>query len=190
LVEYSYLELGSKGIKSGNRRGGTGAACLFLSKTSSHVGGLNGLEEILSSSLLFRGGCKTADCSAGLVHVTVELINDIEPFLLFNVPREVSKTLLGFGKDGLLAGSNLRAGWVVDGICALVRVDGIGRVELGGLISSVGGTLGVRGAVSNDAENGETRGLSNSGVSGNWKESSTGDDALQGFTAALLEKIG
>jgi len=182
-----YLKLGNEGIELGNRvLGGSGTGILLL-QAGGKVGGLDGLEEISGGFLQLNGGGKTTDGSTGFVHVTVELINDIEPFLTGDVLIELSKTDLGLGEDGLLTCAD---GWVcrvVDGSVSHFSVDRVRRVNLGGLVRSVCGTLRVGCSVSDNSENRETWGLSGSGVGSNWnKGSSSSDDAVDGLTARGL----
>jgi hypothetical protein len=179
-----HLELGNESIKLDDGvSGGSGAGTLLV-QCCVEIGGLHGLEEILSGFLLGWGGGKTTDGTTGIVHVTGELILYVEPLLSGNVCIEVSKTLLGFNEDSHLALVKLWVGSIVESVSISVnRVRGIKR---GGLVTSVSGTLRVRGSISENSENGETRRFTGSSVGGSRNENSGTSDLSKSLAAGLL----
>jgi hypothetical protein len=173
-----------RGLPLGVSLGGS-SGLVTVSRARSDLHGFDRLEERLGGLLLTFGRGKTLHSSAGFVHVTAELVNDIEPLLLGNVTIELSETLLGLGKNCLFLGSVLRVAWVVDG-AGSVTVYRVGRIEWGGLIASISGTLRVTGTVSNKTEHGETWRLTDSSVGNDRDESGTSSDLSKGLAAGLL----
>merc|ERR1719478_780288 len=100
------LKGGNESIQGRSGGGRCSSALILVLESSLKTGLLNSLEEFLGKLLLL--GClgKTTDGSTGFVHVTGQFILDIEPLLLLNVSRKVSKTLLGFGDVSLLTGNS------------------------------------------------------------------------------------
>lgn len=141
----------------------------MLLQSGVKVSAFDGLEEVSSGFLLLDRDGKTTNGSTGLVHVTVEFIDDLEPLLLGDVRVKSGQTLLGLLKDSLLTVGVFTIFWVVDTILNFT-VDGVWRVNSGRLVTSVSGTLRVRGSVSNNTENRETWGFSDSGLGSDWKE--------------------
>mmetsp|Transcript_17901 Transcript_17901/g.23700 ORF Transcript_17901/g.23700 Transcript_17901/m.23700 type:complete len:248 (-) Transcript_17901:35-778(-) len=185
------LERSSEGIKLGNRRGSGSGAGLLLPESGSSVGCLDSLEEFLCLLLLLNSLGKTTDGSSGLVHVTGQLILDVEPFLPGDVCLELGKTDLGLTKDGLLARSVIGVVRIVESLLLVITVNGVRRVNLGALVRSVSSTLRVRGSVTDDSENRETRRLSSGGVGGNWEEHGGSSTELgHGLTAGVLSLHG
>jgi len=84
-------------------------ASILLLEGSGQVSLLDSQEEGGSGLLLLSGLSESADSSTGLVHVTLELITDIEPLLALDVLRKKTETNLGLSDDGqfaLLVGSS------------------------------------------------------------------------------------
>jgi len=127
-------------------------ALSLVLESSLEIGLLDGLKEVLGNGLLLRGPGKTTDGSSGLVHVTGQLVLNVEPLLLLCVSGEESKTLLRLGDVSVLTGVLSRLIVSVDSFSSTVSVDGVGRVKGGGLIRTVSGTLRVRGSISDNSE--------------------------------------
>lgn len=97
------------------------------------------------------------------------------------------EAVAGLGEDGLLAVEVLVVAGLVEGVRTGLAVDGVRGVGLGGLIGTVGGTLGIGGAVTDDAEDGELGRLTGGGVGDGGDDGGTsGGDAGKGVTAAGL----
>mmetsp|Transcript_6280 Transcript_6280/g.17059 ORF Transcript_6280/g.17059 Transcript_6280/m.17059 type:complete len:224 (-) Transcript_6280:50-721(-) len=185
----SYLELAEEGIQCLDGLGGGSESGVLLLVSGSTSNSLDGLEEVVCGLLLLDGLGKSADGESGLVHVTAELVSDLEPLLLFDVGWELLQSDARLGEDGLLAVDISASAWLVEGVLAGLSVDGVWGVDLGGLVTSVCGTLGVGGSVSDESEDGESWGFTGSGVGGNWNEGgSGGNDAREGLTARFLRK--
>lgn len=168
---------------------GTGGKDLLLGlEASLEVGVLDGLEEGIGLLLLGGGGGEGTDGAAGLVHVSGELVTDVEPLLALGVLGDLLEAVAGLGEDGLLAVEVLVVGGLVEGVRAGLAVDGVRGVDLGGLVGAVGGTLGVGGAVTDDAEDGELGRLTGGGVGdgGDDGGTSSGDAGESVTTAGLL----
>jgi len=92
------------------------------------------------------------------------------------------------GKDGLLAASELvRIGLFVEGVRADLAVDGVGGVDLGGLVGTVGGTLGQGGTITDDTEDREFGGVAGGGIGDGGDEGGTGGgDTGKSVTAVGL----
>jgi hypothetical protein len=167
---------------------GTGGKDLLLGlEASLEVDVLDGLEEGISLLLLGGGGGEGADGAAGLVHVSGELVTDVEPLLALGVLGDFLEAVAGLGEDGLLAGEVRVVGGLVEGVRPGLAVDGVRRVDLGGLVGAVGGTLGIGGTVTDDAEDGELGRITGGGVGNGGDDSGTsGGDAGESITAASL----
>jgi len=167
---------------------GTGGKDLVLGlEASLEVGVLDGLEEGIGLLLLGGGGGEGADGSASLVHVSGELVTDVEPLLALGVLGDLLEAVAGLGEDGLLAVEVLVVAGLVEGVRTRLAVDGVRGVGLGGLIGTVGGTLGIGGAVTDDAEDGELGRLTGGGVGDGGDDGGTsGGDAGESVTAAGL----
>ena len=167
---------------------GTGGKDLVLGlEASLEVGVLDGLEEGIGLLLLGGGGGEGADGSASLVHVSGELVTDVEPLLALGVLGDLLEAVAGLGEDGLLAVEVLVVAGLVEGVRTRLAVDGVRGVGLGGLIGTVGGTLGIGGAVTDDAEDGELGRLTSGGVGDGGDDGGTsGGDAGESVTAAGL----
>ena len=167
---------------------GTGGKDLLLGlEASLEVDVLDGLEEGISLLLLGGGGGEGADGAAGLVHVSGELVTDVEPLLALGVLGDCLEAVAGLGEDGLLAGEVRVVGGLVEGVRPSLAVDGVRRVDLGGLVGAVGGTLGIGGTVTDDAEDGELGRITGGGVGNGGDDSGTsGGDAGESITAASL----
>lgn len=167
---------------------GTGSKDLLLGlEASLEVGVLDGLEEGIGLLLLGGGGGEGTDGAAGLVHVSGELVTDVEPLLALGVLGDLLEAVAGLGEDGLLAVEVLVVGGLVEGVRAGLAVDGVRGVDLGGLVGAVGGTLGVGGAVTDDAEDGELGRLTGGGVGDGGDDGGTsGGDAGESVTTAGL----
>ena len=167
---------------------GTGGKDLVLGlEASLEVGVLDGLEEGIGLLLLGGGGGEGADGSASLVHVSGELVTDVEPLLALGVLGDLLEAVAGLGEDGLLAVEVLVVAGLVEGVRTRLAVDGVRGVGLGGLIGTVGGTLGIGGAVTDDAEDRELGRLTSGGVGDGGDDGGTsGGDAGESVTAAGL----
>lgn len=170
---------------------GTGGKDLLLGlEASLEVDVLDGLEEGIGLLLLGGGGGEGTDGSAGLVHVSGELVTDVEPLLALGVLGDLLEAVAGLGEDGLLAVEVLVAAGLVRGVEGVrtdLSVDGVRGVGLAGLIGTVGGTLGIGGAVTDDAEDGELGRLTGGGVGDGGDDGGTsGGDAGESITAAGL----
>ena len=185
LVQFISLKRCNEFIELLNSLLGGSRGRITVSRASSDVHFLNGLEERLGGLLLRFGGSKTSDSTTSFVHVTTELINDIEPFLPGNVAIEQTETLLGLGNDGLFADSKVGVLRVVNGVGSVTvyRIRGVG---CGGLIASISGTLRVTGSVSDKSENRESWRLADSSVGDDRDESGTSSDLGKGLAAGLL----
>ncbi len=174
-----HLKSCGESIKSCNCLSVSSSTCISLPQSSSSVGCLDSLEENISLLLLLDGRSKSANSSTSLVHVTGKLVLHVEPFLLLNICWDLAKTDLGLCKNSLLAVEVLSIVFGVDSILSsYLSVYRVRRVNLGALVSSVSSSLRVGGSVSDNSENRETRGLSNSSVSSNRKESSSSSSDL------------
>lgn len=167
---------------------GTGGKDLLLGlEASLEVGVLDGLEEGIGLLLLGGGGGEGTDGAAGLVHVSGELVTDVEPLLALGVLGDLLEAVAGLGEDGLLAVEVLVVAGLVEGVRTGLAVDGVRGVDLGGLVGAVGGTLGVGGAVTDDAEDGELGRLTGGGVGDGGDDGGTsGGDAGESVTTAGL----
>lgn len=167
---------------------GTGGKDLVLGlEASLEVDVLDGLEEGIGLLLLGGGSGEGTDGSAGLVHVSGQLVTDVEPLLALGVLGDLLEAVAGLGEDGLLAGEVLVVAGLVEGFRTGLAVDGVRGVDLGGLIGTVGGTLGIGGAVTDDAEDGELGRLTGGGVGDGGDDGGTsGGDAGESVTAAGL----
>jgi hypothetical protein len=166
-------------IKSSNSLCVSSSTCISLPQGSSTVSSLNSLEEYISLLLLGNTLCKSTYSSTGLVHVTGKFILYVEPFLLVYVCRDLIKTNLGLSKNSLLTVGVLRIIRGVDCILSsYLSVYRVRGVNLGRLIGTVSSSLRVRGSVSDNSENRETRGLSDSSVSSSGEESSSSSSNL------------
>ena len=167
---------------------GTGGKDLVLGlEASLEVGVLDGLEEGIGLLLLGGGGGEGTDGAAGLVHVSGELVTDVEPLLALGVLGDLLEAVAGLGEDGLLAVEVLVVAGLVEGVRTGLSVDGVRGVGLGGLIGTVGGTLGIGGAVTDDAEDGELGRLTGGGVGDGGDDGGTSSgDAGESITAAGL----
>jgi len=166
---------------------GNGGEALVLGlEASLEVDVLDGLEEGVGLLLLGGGGGAGTDGTTGLVHVSGELVTYVEPLLALGVPGELLEADAGLGKDGLPAVGRLVA-FLVEGVRTGLAVDGVRRVDLGGLVGAVGGTLGIGGTVTDEAEDGELGRLTRGGVGDGGDDGSTsGGDAGKGVTTAGL----
>lgn len=152
------------------------------------IGGFNGLEERRRLLLLFGRLCQVSYGIARLSHVTVQLGGDFEPRLLFNEFGQLVETFLGLGQDGLLRGGNGGIGRVEERSVAGFTVDRVRRVQLGGLVGSVGGALRVGRSVTNQTKDGESGGFTNGGVGscGDERNTEGGGSGRNDFTAGCL----
>ena len=181
------LENRNKGVELGDGILGGGSALGSVLLGGTDRGEFNGLEEVLGGLLLFLALGKVVDGSTGLVHVSAEFVLNFEPLCLLTVCFQSSKTLSGLGEDGLLLGNVLVGTSLVEGIRTGLTVDRVRRVGLSGLISTVGGSLGVGGTVSDKSENRESRGFTGSGVGGSRDQSgSSSGDSGKGIPAGVL----
>lgn len=178
------LESGSESIQSGNGGSGSRSAGILVLSAGIDVSLFNGLEKGGGGFLLFGGGRKGSDGSAGLVHVTVEFSGDFEPGLLLDVLVKLGETLLGFRKNTLLSGQVFGTSRLVEGLVSLFTVDRVGRVSGLGLIRTVRSTFRVRGTVTDQTEDGKSGRFTDSGVGGGGEEGGTngGSPSGDGFT--------
>ena len=175
------------GIESGLRRRNGGEAFVLLLQASSEEDLLNGLEKDIG--LLLLGGAlgSATDGTTGLVHVTGELVTDIEPLLLLGVSGELRETNLALCEDGLIAFSVTGGVSFVERITSSLAVDGVGGVDLCGLVRAVGGSLGIGRAIPDYPKDGELRRVSGDGVGGGGnKGGASGGDSGEGLAAGGL----
>jgi len=167
---------------------GTGGEDLVLGlEASLEVNVLHGLEEGVGLLLLGGGGGEGTDGATGLVHVSGELATDVGPLLALGVLGDLLEANAGLGKDGLLAVEGLVVAILVEGVRTDLAVDGVRRVDLGGLVGAVGGTLGIGGSVTDESEDGELRRLTGGGVGDGGDDGGTsGGDAGKSVAAAGL----
>ena len=138
---------------------------------------------------MFGRSGKEFDGPTGLVHVTVEFVGDFVPLCLLNVTRDSCKTDLGLGDNSLLTGGVFGTVRLVKRVFSGFSVNRVRRVNLGRLVTSVGGTLRVRSTVSDKTEDRESWGFSGSGVGSSRDQSSTcSSDSGEGLTARFLSE--
>jgi hypothetical protein len=172
-AQISNLERAHEGIKLDDGVGGSSGAYLLILSAGGKIGGLNRLEEFSGSLLLFGSRGKATSGTTGLVHETSEFVAHIEPLFPRNVPGELLQTQTRLSEDLPLTVSVLLVVRVVVRVSFDVTIHRVGRVDLSGLVRSVGGTLGVRSSISKQSENRETRRFSDGSLGGSGEEGST-----------------
>lgn len=169
-----YLEDGTKGLEGGDGILGGGRALVSVLLGGTNRSAFDGLVESGGGLLLFLARSEVRDGSTGLVHVSAEFVLDLGPLGLVTVCFQSAKTLAGLDKDGLLLGDVLGGTGLVEGVGTGFSVDRVRRVDLSGLIGTVGGSLGVRGTVSEKSEDGESRGFTGGGIGGGRDQGGSG----------------
>jgi hypothetical protein len=140
--------------------------------------------------LLLVGG-KVFHGSTGLVHVTAELVSDLEPLGLGDIGGQLVNALGSLSKDILLSLDIFGVTSFVEGVRSGLSIDRVRGVKRRRLIRSVCGTLRVGATISNQTENRESRRFSGSGIGDGRNECGTGGgDSCQSITAGCLLKGG